>query len=103
MIVLFVGLDPGVLNDLGPFDDVGLDDGGEFLGRTTNRIETELSELLADIGLCCDLRNLPMQLAHDRCGRVGRCEQSKPGRRLETRVTGFRYRRWLRYVRRSFE
>jgi hypothetical protein len=51
----FVCPDPSVLNDLGPFDDIGFDDGGEFLGRATKRIETKLGEFLACIGLCDDL------------------------------------------------
>ena len=36
---LFLCLDPGVADNLGPFDNIGFDDGREFLGRTANRVE----------------------------------------------------------------
>jgi hypothetical protein len=36
---LFLCLDARVVDNLGPFDDIRLDDGRELLGRTTDRIE----------------------------------------------------------------
>ena len=47
---LVLRLDPRVLDDFGPFDNIGFDDGGEFHGRTNNRIETQLSKFFAYIG-----------------------------------------------------
>jgi hypothetical protein len=47
---LLLRLDPRVLDDFGPFDNIGFDDDGEFLGRTNNRIETQLGKFFAYIG-----------------------------------------------------
>src|SRR5262249_2969533 len=44
-----------------------------------------------------------MQFAHNRCGRARRRKQRKPGGRFETRITRFRHRGQLGYVRRSLE
>jgi hypothetical protein len=86
VVELFVRPDPSVLDDLGPFY-VGLDDGGEVRWRTSNRIETELGQFLACIGLCGDLRNLLVQLGHNRCWRARRRKQSEPGGRNKNRAS----------------
>ena len=47
---LLLRLDPRVLDDFGPFGNIGSDDDGEFLGRINNRIETQLGKFFAYIG-----------------------------------------------------
>src|SRR5262249_29796562 len=88
--MLFLALDAGILDDFGPFDDVGLDDGGELRGGAGNGIESELSKFFAHVRLCCDPRNLLMQLAQNGRWRAGRREEGEPRGRLEIRVTRFR-------------
>ena len=48
-------LDPGVLDHLGPFDELDLDEVAEFLGRARERLEAHVGQLRLDLRIVDDL------------------------------------------------
>ena len=84
--MLFAQLDVGVLDDLRPFGDVGVDDSSEFVWRVDRDLQAKLGQAFTHVGLSGDLHDLLMHLGDDRGCRVGRRQKPEPGDGFEAGV-----------------
>ena len=75
--------DVGVLDDLRPFGDFGLDIAIKRIGRGGVDGHSEIREALSDLRLAHKPRHLRVQPQHDVARSAGRRDQCEPRRCLE--------------------
>jgi hypothetical protein len=97
--ILFRSGEPGLLQDLAPADHFGLHECLQLVERTpANRVDTEIDELLLDLGRVYDRVHLGVEPGQDRPWRLRRRDQHRLSGRVVAGRAFFRKLRSLKYA-----